>query len=104
MELNSELIKQRRQAKGWTQQHFADATGLSLRTIQRIEREGNAARETALALCATLEIDLAQLSVIPQVREDQLQPTDLRRQWLPLVLALFIGAAGGALLTYWIAV
>lgn len=104
MEINADLIKQLRQAKGWTQQHFADASGLSLRTIQRIERDGNAGRETLLALCATLEVEQAQLSVIPQVRDDQLQPTDLRRQWLPLVLALLIGAAGGAFLTYWIAI
>ena len=34
----AEQVIQRRKHKGWTQQNLADETGLSLRTIQRIEK------------------------------------------------------------------
>lgn len=102
MEINSSIIKDLRQTKGWTQQHLADASGLSLRTIQRVERDGSAAKETALAICATLEIELKQLSMIPDVDVSQLQETNLYKQLLPLVGALLLGALVGGLVTYWV--
>lgn len=101
MEINSNIIKDLRQQKGWTQQHFADASGLSLRTIQRVERDGCAARETALAICATLGIELKQLSIIPVVTPSQLQETNIYKQLLPILGALLLGALGGGLVTYW---
>jgi transcriptional regulator with XRE-family HTH domain len=102
MEINSSIIKDLRQTKGWTQQHFADASGLSLRTIQRVERDGSAAKETALAICATLEIELKQLSIIPVVDASQLQEANIYKQLLPIVGALLLGALGGGLMTYWV--
>lgn len=101
MEINSSIIKDLRQAKGWTQQHFADAAGLSLRTIQRVERDGSAAKETALAICATLEIELKQLSIIPVVDASQLQEANIYKQFIPILGALLLGALGGGLITYW---
>ena len=38
MQLNQKTIKQLRDDKNWTQQSLADACGLSLRTIQRVEK------------------------------------------------------------------
>jgi len=102
MEINSNIIKDLRQEKGWTQQHFADAAGLSLRTIQRVERDGSAAKETVLAICATLEIQPKQLSIIPVVDPSQLQETNIYKQLLPIVGALLLGALGGGLITYWV--
>lgn len=101
MEINSTIIKNLRQAKGWTQQHFADASGLSLRTIQRVERDGNAVKETALAICATLEIELKQLSIIPDVEASQLQEANIYKQLITAVGALLLGALGGGLVVYW---
>lgn len=50
-----------REARGWTQQHLADAAGLSLRTIQRTEAgEVAPSKETLLALSGTFDVKLAQ--------------------------------------------
>ncbi len=61
MQLNTELVKLRRQHKGWTQQQLADIADLSLRTVQRIETSGLASNESCSALCAVLELDRAEL-------------------------------------------
>ena len=58
MDINAEKIKTLRLSKSWTQQHLADACGLSLRTIQRVERHGAASKETALSLAAVFEISM----------------------------------------------
>lgn len=48
-----------REARGWTQQHLADASGLSLRTIQRVEAgEVTASKETLLALSGAFNVTL----------------------------------------------
>lgn len=77
MNINSDIIKELRLAKGWTQQHLADAAGLSLRTIQRVKRDGIANKETLLAICATLEVQLKQLSIIPEVTPAQLKESNI---------------------------
>jgi transcriptional regulator with XRE-family HTH domain len=50
MEVNASLIKNQRLINGWTQQHLADACSVSLRTIQRVERYGQASNETVASL------------------------------------------------------
>jgi transcriptional regulator with XRE-family HTH domain len=60
--VNSELIKSLRQNKSWSQEKLAAATGLSLRTVQRVENSGTASLETRLALCAAFNIQPNQLS------------------------------------------
>jgi transcriptional regulator with XRE-family HTH domain len=100
MEVNADFIKKQRKIRGWTQQHLADACAVSLRTIQRVEREGSAANETAHALCAVFEIERAQLSIIPRVDESQLQTVKLRGQVIFVVLALIGGILLGAGSTY----
>ena len=57
MQLNQTIIKQLRTDKGWTQQQLADVASLSLRTVQRIEKQGVASNETVNALCAVFEIN-----------------------------------------------
>lgn len=61
MEINAELIKSQRTERNWTQQHLADACGVSLRTIQRVERYGNAANETVMALASVLQIEQSEI-------------------------------------------
>lgn len=100
MEVNADVIKQQRKTRGWTQQHLADACDVSLRTIQRVEREGSAANETVHALCAVFEIGRGQLSIIPRVEESQLQTVKLRGQVIFVVLALLSGILLGAGATY----
>jgi transcriptional regulator with XRE-family HTH domain len=57
MKTNSEVIKKLRIAKGWSQEQLGEASGLSLRTIQRLENGGNAAIESVRALAAALDVD-----------------------------------------------
>lgn len=65
MDINAEKIKQLRLDKSWTQQHLADACGLSMRTIQRVERYGNASKETLMALASVFETSQHDLLSLP---------------------------------------
>jgi DNA-binding XRE family transcriptional regulator len=48
MELNKETLKSQRETRAWSQTQLADVSGLSLRTIQRIEKTGIASQESAI--------------------------------------------------------
>ncbi|WP_286264332.1 helix-turn-helix domain-containing protein [Thalassotalea atypica] len=61
MQISPEKIKHFRKENGWSQEVLAKATGLSLRTIQRIEKDGNASSETQLALAGALDKPLKLL-------------------------------------------
>lgn len=56
------LVRKLRIEKGWSQETLAEISGLSVRTIQRIERGGNASLETLSALAAVFEVDIATLA------------------------------------------
>lgn len=56
------LIRKLRIDKGWSQETLAEVSGLSVRTIQRLERGGNASLETLSALAAVFEVDVSTLS------------------------------------------
>ena len=55
------LVRKLRIEKGWSQETLAEVSGLSVRTIQRIERGGNASLESLGALAAVFEVDIATL-------------------------------------------
>ena len=57
IKLNIKVIKQARMTKNWTQQQLAEICGLSLRTIQRIEKSGIASQESVASLSSVFEID-----------------------------------------------
>lgn len=57
MKVDIEFIKQARTDKNWTQQQLADICNLSLRTIQRIEKEGIASHESVASLSSAFEVD-----------------------------------------------
>ena len=68
--LSPEKVKKRRHDNGFSQELLAKASGLSLRTIQRVEKDGKASPETQLALAATFNIspkELFQISTTPDV-------------------------------------
>ncbi|MDA8622346.1 helix-turn-helix domain-containing protein [Psychrosphaera sp.] len=65
MDINAEFIKTKRTSQSWTQQHLADACGVSLRTIQRVERYGNASNETVMALASVFEIQQSEI-IVPE--------------------------------------
>ena len=55
------LIQKLRVQRGWSQEQLAELTGLSVRTIQRIERGQNASVESLKALAAVFEVDFSTL-------------------------------------------
>lgn len=54
-------VRELREARAWTQEHLADAAGVSLRTVQRLESGSGFASETALAVAAALDVDVRTL-------------------------------------------
>lgn len=59
------LIQKLRLQHGWSQQQLADASGLSVRTIQRIEAGQPASTETLKSLAAVFEVDFSTLQPEP---------------------------------------
>ena len=55
------LVQTLRLKRGWSQQQLAEASGLSVRTIQRIETGHPASVETLKSLAAVFEIDFSTL-------------------------------------------
>jgi len=61
MKVNAELIVKLRKDKSWSQEELALATGLNLRTIQRIEKEATASLQSRKALASALDVDIQDL-------------------------------------------
>mgnify|MGYP000642752361 CR=1 FL=1 len=56
MQINTDAkkIKRWREERSWSQDRLAEAAGLSLRTVQRIENGESASRDSVMALAAAL--------------------------------------------------
>jgi len=67
MKIDGSRIRSLREAKAWSQEHLANAAGLSTRTVQRIEAENMASSETRLAVAAALGVPAASLMPEPPV-------------------------------------
>lgn len=76
MKIDPQILRQLREERSWTQEHLAEAAGVSLRTIQRIEREGNASADSRLALAAAFGIDVSILAGKPEEPTDTTLRTD----------------------------
>ncbi|GGW95737.1 helix-turn-helix domain-containing protein [Alteromonas halophila] len=67
VKINAEKLKQLRDQRCWSQQQLADVSGLSLRTVQRIEARAVASQESVKCLAAVFETDTqALLAVSPE--------------------------------------
>lgn len=71
MKINAELIVTQRKQKCWSQDELALATGLNLRTIQRIEKEGTASLQSKKAIASVLELSIADLEKeeVPEMKK-----------------------------------
>lgn len=65
-------VKELRMEKAWTQAQLAEFSGLSLRTIQRIEKGHAATAESAKCLAAVFQVDVAALGLVQEIDEGQL--------------------------------
>ena len=61
VKIDSRFVIEEREERAWSQQHLADASGLALRTVQRIESRGTASYESAKAIAACLGVTVATL-------------------------------------------
>jgi transcriptional regulator with XRE-family HTH domain len=74
MAINAQRLRSLREQRGWSQEQLADVSGLSARTIQRVEATGAASLETRMALAAALELAPADLLVPAQASRVELLP------------------------------
>lgn len=63
MLVDAQRMKRLRVAKNWTQQHLADVCGVSMRTIQRVEKDGVASNETVASYAAVFEMPVTELLI-----------------------------------------
>ena len=61
--VDGDKIKRLRIKHSWSQEKLAAASGLSLRTIQRIENDGVCSLESKQAIAATLQVDTSTIGV-----------------------------------------
>ena len=65
------VIKEARSKKAWTQEHLAQAAGVTERTIQRLERGEVPAKDTLLGVALALGIEIEQLTTEPKKEKDK---------------------------------
>ncbi len=101
MDIDEVAVKRIRSERGWTQQHLADACALSLRTIQRVEKEGAGSRETLMSLCAVFEVDQSHLqNASSSVHSAISSMPASSRVWALGISALFGGITGAFLMFF----
>ena len=61
MKINAQLILALRNKNSWSQDELAIASGLNIRTVQRIEKDATASLQSRKALASALEIDSLDL-------------------------------------------
>lgn len=84
MNVKSSLIRKYRMDRFWSQEHLAGATGLGLRTVQRVESNGRCSPDSLKALAAVFEVS-------PDVlikREQAFQPYEHRQIGLAMLLIM----------------
>jgi len=57
------IVRKLRLDKGWSQEQLAEISGLSVRTVQRIERGQKPSLETLKSLAAAFEIEVTDLTM-----------------------------------------
>jgi transcriptional regulator with XRE-family HTH domain len=70
------LVQKLRLKRGWSQQQLAEASGLSVRTVQRIEAGFPASTETLKSLAAVFEVDFSTLNPEPDMTSAAINPSE----------------------------
>ncbi|MBI2382814.1 MAG: 2TM domain-containing protein [Gammaproteobacteria bacterium] len=69
-------VQKLRLKRGWSQQQLAEASGLSVRTVQRIEAGYPASNETLKSLAAVFEVDFSTLNPEQNMNATTANPTE----------------------------
>ena len=86
MQLCTDKLKSLRNENGWSQEVLAKASGLSARTIQRIESDGKASAESILAISAVFNLSPKML----MSTSTQIEVNWTRKVIMKRLLALFV--------------
>ena len=92
MQLSTDKLKSLRNDKGWSQEVLAKASGLSARTIQRIEADGRASAESTLAIASVF--NLSPKALMASSTEIKVNWTRKMIMKTLLALAVVSGAIG----------
>jgi transcriptional regulator with XRE-family HTH domain len=95
MKLDPERIRELRDEHGLSQESLAETAGLSVRTIQRVESNGLASGETAMALAAVFETRVERLEDLHVEQTRLIQR--IERSHRLATLAIVTGAGFAAL-------
>jgi transcriptional regulator with XRE-family HTH domain len=79
MKINADLVISLRAKKGWSQDELSIASGLNLRTIQRIEKEASASLQSRKALASVFGIDIHDLDAVekPTVKKYEYKTVEM---------------------------
>jgi transcriptional regulator with XRE-family HTH domain len=61
MKFSAKKIRGLRENRGWSQEHLGEVSGVSYRTIQRMEKDGNASPETIMAVSSAFSVSPDEL-------------------------------------------
>ena len=89
--INLRDIKKMRLDRHWSQDQLAEMSGLSIRTIQRIENGENAGLESLKSLAAVFEINIAdsdKKEEVEQIRKEEAYILNLKGLYKLLAIAI----------------
>ena len=78
--IDKDYIKKLRNERTWSQEQLSSISGLSLRTVQRIEHEGRCSQESKKALAAAFKINARDMDII-QTNVNSLAANNRGRQF-----------------------
>ena len=81
--------------RNWTQQQLANECNLSLRTIQRIEKDGVASSDSISAYCAVFEIKHEQIILA----YEEVKNISAPRATMPVYIWLLLSFLSGCVVT-----
>ena len=96
MKVNVHRIKAERTRRAWSQEHLAEAAGLGLRTVHRIENSGNASLESIKALAAVFELEIDEIT--ESKTENSNREVPKTAIWVMTLYAWLVAANFGAAL------
>lgn len=65
----AKLVRKEREERAWTQSRLAEISGVTLRTIQRLEKDGAANFETLMGIASAFELDVKELNPTSGLKE-----------------------------------
>jgi len=65
------IVRKLRLQRGWSQEQLAEMSGLSVRTIQRIERGKKAGLESLKSLAAVFDVELSNLYEGTEMKQEE---------------------------------